>query len=100
MNTNQKIRRIGGIVVLLILCGMLLPVFCKNSRAAEVTHYYVYLDDVRYEVTKDEYARIYGSQSDTDVLVSILREILGERMPASRISKQLYRILPNGLPYH
>lgn len=83
MNTNQKIRRIGGIVVLLILCGMLLPVFCKNSRAAEVTHYYVYLDDVRYEVTKDEYARIYGSQSDTDVLVSILREILGERMPAS-----------------
>ena len=45
MNTNQKIRRIGGIVVLLILCGMLLPVFCKNSRAAEVTHYYVYLDD-------------------------------------------------------
>lgn len=83
MNTNQKIRRIGGIVVLLILCGMLLPVFCKNSRAAEVTHYYVYLDDARYEVTKDEYARIYGSQSDTDVLVSILREILGERMPAS-----------------
>ena len=58
MNTNQKIRRIGGIVVLLILCGMLLPVFCKNSRAAEVTHYYVYLDDARYEVTKDEYARI------------------------------------------
>ena len=51
MNTNQKIRRIGGIVVLLILCGMLLPVFCKNSRAAEVTHYYVYLDDARYEVT-------------------------------------------------
>ena len=48
MNTNQKIRRIGGIVVLLILCGMLLPVFCKNSRAAEVTHYYVYLDDARY----------------------------------------------------
>ena len=54
MNTNQKIRRIGGIVVLLILCGMLLPVFCKNSRAAEVTHYYVYLDDARYEVTQDE----------------------------------------------
>ena len=54
MNTNQKIRRIGGIFVLLILCGMLLPVFCKNSRAAEVTHYYVYLDDARYEVTKDE----------------------------------------------
>ena len=46
-----------------------------------MTHYYVYLDDARYEVTKDEYARIYGSQSDTDVLVSILREILGERMP-------------------
>lgn len=83
MNTNQKIRRIGGIVVLLILCGMLLPIFCKNSRAAEVTHYYVYLDDARYEVTKDEYARIYGSQSDTDVLVLILREILGERMPDS-----------------
>ena len=57
MNTNQKIRRIGGIVVLLILCGMLLPVFCKNSRAAEVTHYYVYLDDARYEVTKDENLR-------------------------------------------
>ena len=32
MNTNQKIRRIGGIVVILMLCGMLLPVFCKKQQ--------------------------------------------------------------------
>ena len=37
MNTNQKIRRIGGIVVLLILCGMLLPVGGMIRRAAAVT---------------------------------------------------------------
>lgn len=83
MNTNHKIRKGRMFILVLLLCGVMMPCFARYSNAAEVTHYYVYLDDTRYEVSKDEYALIYSKQSDTTSLVLVLRQILGERMPSS-----------------
>ena len=57
--------------------------YTLTSQAAEVTRYYIYLDQTGYEVTKEQYEQVYSNQNDQQALLQCLRQILGDRMPAS-----------------
>lgn len=54
-----------------------------QSQAAEVTRYYIYLDQTEYEVTKEQYELICSNQNDQQALLQCLKQILGDRMPES-----------------
>lgn len=81
-----RIRKIGVVLLLLVsLTGGIVgnTGYTLTSQAAEVTRYYIYLDQTGYEVTKEQYEQVYSNQNDQQALLQCLRQILGDRMPAS-----------------
>lgn len=81
-----RLRKIGVVLLLLVsLTGGIVgnTGYTLTSQAAEVTRYYIYLDQTGYEVTKEQYQQIYSNQNDQQALLQCLRQILGDRMPAS-----------------
>lgn len=81
-----RLRKIGVVLLLLVsLTGGIVgnTGYTLTSQAAEVTRYYIYLDQTGYEVTKEQYQQIYSNQNDQQALLQYLRLILGDRMPAS-----------------
>lgn len=81
-----RLRKIGVVLFLLVsLTGGIVgnTGYTLTSQAAEVTRYYIYLDQTGYEVTKEQYQQIYSNQNDQQALLQCLRQILGDRMPAS-----------------
>ena len=82
----RRLKKIGVVCLLLLsLVGGVagntgLPM---TSLAAEVTRYYIYLDQTGYEVTKEQYEQVYSNQNNEQALIQCLRQILGDRMPAS-----------------
>ncbi len=72
------------IVIVVLAGGLFGNTVCSiQSQAAEVTRYYIYLDQTGYEVTKQQYELIYSNQNDEAALRQCLKDILGDRMPAS-----------------
>lgn len=81
-----RLRKIGVVLFLLVsLTGGIVgnTGYTLTSQAAEVTRYYIYLDQTGYEVTKEQYEQVYSNQNDQQALLQCLRQILGDRMPAS-----------------
>ena len=81
-----RLKKIGMVLLLLIsLAGGMIgnTGYPLTSQAAEVKRYYIYLDQTGYEVTKEQYEQIYSNQNDQQALLQCLRQILGDRMPAS-----------------
>lgn len=81
-----RLRKIGVVLLLLVsLTGGIVgnTGYTLTSQAAEVTRYYIYLDQTGYEVTKEQYEQVYSNQHDQQALLQCLRQILGDRMPAS-----------------
>ena len=81
-----RLKKIGVVLLLLIsLAGGVIgnTGYPLTSQAAEVKRYYIYLDQTGYEVTKEQYEQIYSNQNDQQALLQCLRQILGDRMPAS-----------------
>ena len=81
-----RLRKIGVVLLLLVsLTGGIVgnTGYTLTSQAAEVTRYYIYLDQTGYEVTKEQYEQVYSNQNDQQALLQCLRQILGDRMPAS-----------------
>lgn len=82
-------KRLGKIQIVLLLIfalsGSLVGTTTApvQSQAAVVTRYYIYLDSVGYEVTKQEYEWIYENQNNEQNLKQCLKAVLGDRMPAS-----------------
>ena len=82
----KRLKKNG--VAFLLLVSLLVGVTGKVddtciSRAAEVTRYYIYLDQNEYEVTREQYEQIYNNQYDNSSLLQCLRQILGDQMPAT-----------------
>ena len=82
----KRLKKIGVVFLFLVsLTGGIAggTGFHMTSQAAEVTRYYIYLDQIGYEVTKEQYEQVYSNQNDEQALLQCLKQILGDQMPAS-----------------
>ncbi len=75
--------------------GSYSPAVRTEAASAADTHYYIYLDDARYEVTQEQYAKIYLLRDNQADMIKYLRTILGNRMP-ERFSQISGKIVTTG----
>lgn len=63
------------------VAGCIVPTV--QAEAAEVTRYFIYLDDQEFEVSAQEYAALSSLQDDQSAMLQYLKALLGDRMPTT-----------------
>lgn len=83
---RRTVRAAAWLLAILLsvggVAGSLVPAV-QAEAATAVTHYYIYLDENKYEVTPEQYAKVTSLQKDQAAMIQYLRAILGDRMPDS-----------------